>query len=87
MIAKRWIRNVNMISAHFLGFVALAVAVGGLLAVLVETAVKSPLALLDLVLDTRRMAMPEARRSAADRVSIGYTAPNAPANADQRAAA
>ena len=76
-----------MISAHFLGFIALGLALGGLFAVLVEAAAKSPSALLEMVLDSRRMAMPETRRSGADRVTIGYTAPNAPANADRRAAA
>ena len=65
--------DVDMISAHFLGFVALALAVGGLLAV--------------LVVASRRRAMPKTRRSGADRVTIGYTAPDAPANADRRAAA
>lgn len=76
-----------MISADFLGFVALALAIGGLLAVILEAAAKNPSALLDLVLDSREMALPEARLRDADRVTIGYTAPNAPANADRRAAA
>ena len=76
-----------MISAHFLGFVALGLAVLGLVAVLVEVGVKSPATLFDLVLDSRRMALPEAQGKPAGRVTIGYVAPGAPANADRRAAA
>jgi hypothetical protein len=76
-----------MFSAHFLGFVAFGLAVIGLMAVLLEAAVKSPSALVDLVLDSRRMALPEPRAESADRVTIGYVAPKTPANADQRAAA
>lgn len=76
-----------MFSAQFLGFLAFGLAVTGLLAVVLEAAVKSPSALLDLVLDSRRMALPQPRAESADRVTIGYVAPKAPANADQRAAA
>ena len=72
-----------MFSAQFLGFLAFGLAVTGLLAVVLEAAVKSPSALLDLVLDSRR----QPRAESADRVTIGYVAPKAPANADQRAAA
>ena len=76
-----------MASAHFLGFIALGLAVMGLVAVIVEIGVKSPAALLDLVLDSRAMALPAARVEPTDRVTIGYVAPRAPANADRRAAA
>jgi hypothetical protein len=76
-----------MFSAQFLGFVALGLALIGLLAVVLEAAVKSPSTILDLVLDSRRVAFPEPRAESADRVTIGYLAPKAPANADQRVAA
>jgi hypothetical protein len=76
-----------MLSAQFLGFVALGLAVAGLIAVLLEAAVKSPSALLDMVLDSRRMALPEPQAKSAERVTIGYVAPRAAANADRRAAA
>ena len=76
-----------MFSAQYLGFLAFGLAVTGLLAVVLEAAVKSPSSLLDLVLDSRRMALPQPRAESADRVTIGYVAPKAPANADQRAAA
>jgi hypothetical protein len=76
-----------MVSAHFLGFIALGLAVLGLVAVLVEVGVKSPAALLDLVLDSRALALPQAQAKRPDRVTVGYVAPGAPANADRRAAA
>jgi hypothetical protein len=76
-----------MVSSHFLGFIALGLAVLGLVAMLVEVGVKSPAALLDIVLDSRALALPEAQAKRADRVTIGYVAPRAPANADRRAAA
>ena len=74
-------------TTHFLGFAAFGLAVLGLVAVVLEAAVKSPSTLLDLVTDSRRMAEPEPRRTGADRVTIGYIAPKAPANAGRRAAA
>jgi hypothetical protein len=74
-------------TTHFLGFAALGLAVLGLLAVVLEAAVKSPSTLLDLVTDSRRMAEPGLRGFGADRVTIGYVAPKAPANGDRRAAA
>jgi hypothetical protein len=76
-----------MMSAHFLGFIALGLAILGLVAVLVEVGVKSPATLLDLVLDSRRIALPEPQGKTAERVTIGYVVPGAPANADRRAAA
>ena len=69
-----------MMSAHFIGFVALGLAVLGLVAVLVEVGVKSPATLVDLVLDSRRMALPEPQGKAAERVTIGYVVPGAPAS-------
>lgn len=76
-----------MVSEQFLGFVALGLAVLGLLAVVLEAAVRSPSALIDMVLDSRRMALPERSPMPGERVTIGYVAPRAAANADRRAAA
>jgi hypothetical protein len=76
-----------MVSAQFLGFVALGLAVLGLLAVVLEAAVRSPSALLDILLDSRRMALPEPQPTTGERVRIGYVVPRAAANAGRRAAA
>jgi hypothetical protein len=75
-----------MMSAHALGALALALAVLGLLAVLAEAAVKSPAALIELLIDSRKMAEPQAQPSKG-RAVIGYCEPKAAANAGGRLAA
>ncbi len=76
-----------MFSGQFLGFLTLGLAVIGLIAVLVEVMVKSPSTLLDLVLDSRRIAIGTPQAKTADRVVIGYAAPKVAANAERRSAA
>ena len=69
-----------MNSANFLGYVALGVALLGLAAVLLEAAAKDPRALLDIMLDARRAAAPDAQARQGKRVTIGYDGPRPAAN-------
>ena len=76
-----------MTSGNFLGYAALALLLGGLIAVLLEAAVKSPSTLLDLLTDGVRTAHSKPSANDAGRVSVGYIAPGAPANGQDRIAA
>ena len=76
-----------MTSGNFLGFAALAVLLGGLLAVLLEAAVKSPSTALDLLTRGLPVAKPEPLATPAGRVTIGHFPPKAPANGQDRIAA
>ncbi|HXV22681.1 MAG TPA: hypothetical protein VED46_00310 [Alphaproteobacteria bacterium] len=76
-----------MFSGQFLGVLTLGLAVAGLAAVLVEVMMKSPSTLLDLVLDSRQVAMQTPEAKACNRVVIGYADPKEAANAERRAAA
>jgi hypothetical protein len=76
-----------MTSGNFLGFAALAVLLGGLLAVLLEAAVKSPATVLELLTDGLRVPKAEPLGKPADRVTVGHFAPGAPANGQDRIAA
>ena len=75
-----------MTSTHFLGLLALALAVSGLAAVIVEAAVKQPSILVELVVGGRAAIAAEGR-PAAGRAVIGYREPRAAANSVRRAAA
>jgi hypothetical protein len=75
-----------MVENHALGLVALALAVFGLLSVLAEIAVRNPATLLDILIDSRRMAQPHGRNSKG-RAVIGYCEPKAAANSGERLAA
>ena len=76
-----------MTFGNFLGFAALAVLLGGLVAVLLEAAVKSPSTALDLLSRGLPAAKPEPLATPSDRVTIGHFAPGAPANGQDRLAA
>jgi hypothetical protein len=76
----------DMVANHALGLAVLALAVFGLLAVLAEAAVKNPAALLEVLIDSRRMAQP-LTTNCKGRAVIGYCEPKAAANSGERLAA
>ena len=75
-----------MVANHALGLAVLALAAFGLLAVLAEAAVRNPAALLEVLIDSRRVSQP-LTTNCKGRAVIGYCEPKAAANSGERLAA
>lgn len=59
-----------MFADHFLGFMALGVAVAGLVAIVAEMLIRDPATLLEVVTDVRAMALPDARPARAASAAV-----------------